>query len=88
MAQRSGNGTLTKCDMKRNLSREANTWYTLISPEHMDRAFAHISKAYAAFDGAAKSNALAGDYTPTTYWGADGEVVENLRPCTSHAGCW
>lgn len=68
--------------MKRNLSREAHTWYTLISPEHMDRAFAHISKAYAAFDGAAKSHALAGDYAPTGYWGGQ---MEELLQTYDHA---
>lgn len=61
--------------MKRNLSREAHTWYTLISPEYMDRARDHLQRAYDIFSGGAKANPLAGDYRPTGQWGSKMESL-------------
>ena len=61
--------------MTRNLSREAHLWYTLTSPEYLDRARDHLQTASDFFIACAKTHAFISDYAPVPYWGGKMEYL-------------
>jgi len=61
--------------MTRNLSREAHLWYTITSPEYMDRARDHLQAACDRFIASAKRHAFIADYAPVPYWGGKMEYL-------------
>lgn len=63
--------------MERNLSREAHLWYTITSPETMDRARDHLQAAVSIMIPQAKTHPFIADYAPVPYWG--GRMEELLR---------
>ncbi|PLK47297.1 hypothetical protein [Uliginosibacterium sp. TH139] len=61
--------------MQRNLSREAHLWYTITSPEYMDRAQSYLQDAFFIFSRRSQAHPFIADYKPVSYWGG---VMENL----------
>jgi len=61
--------------MTRNLSREAHLWYTITSPEYLDRARDHLQAACDRFIASAKRHAFIADYAPVPYWGGKMEYL-------------
>ncbi|MCX9158027.1 hypothetical protein OPU71_18030 [Niveibacterium sp. 24ML] len=63
--------------MERNLSREAHLWYTITSPETMDRARDHLQAAVNIMIPQAQAHPFIADYAPVPYWG--GRMEDLLR---------
>ena len=61
--------------MTRNLSREAHLWYTITSPEYLDRARDHLQTASDFFIACAKAHSFIADYAPVPYWGGKMEYL-------------
>ncbi|MCX9158028.1 hypothetical protein OPU71_18035 [Niveibacterium sp. 24ML] len=63
--------------MERNLSREAHLWYSITSPEFMDRARSHLQDAFDQFEKSVKQHAFIADYPPVPRGG--GRLEHLLR---------
>jgi hypothetical protein len=61
--------------MERNLSREAHIWYTITSPEYMDRARDHLQDAFDFLVKQVDQQPIVTDYPPLPYWAGK---MENL----------
>lgn len=60
---------------QRDLNKEAFLWYTLTSPEYMDRAVKWLEMADAFLKEQVKIHPIAKDFGPSVYWGG---VIERL----------
>lgn len=60
---------------QRDLNKEAFLWYSLTSPEYLDRAFKRLEKADEFLKELKGAHPLARDFGPATYWGG---VIEQL----------
>jgi hypothetical protein len=61
--------------MKRNLSQEANLWYTLTSPDFFESAKAHLQFAHAAFQAAMDAEPQAASYAPLPTLGSELDLL-------------
>jgi len=68
--------------MQRDLSREAHLWYTITSPEYMDRAYQHLQEAFDLLKSCVSRHPFIADYRPVPYWGG---VMEELLQRYPHA---
>ncbi|TVO60062.1 hypothetical protein [Denitromonas ohlonensis] len=55
--------------MQRNLSQEAHLWYTVVSPEYLERARMRLQEAFHFLETRAKAHPFIAGYAPVPYWG-------------------
>lgn len=76
--------------MQRDLNKEAFLWYTMTSPEYLDRSYAKLTEATGYLRARIKEHAFIMGYPPVSRWLGEMEKLEasyaNARAMLEHGG--